>query len=240
LYALAAIGLLYVWDGFTRRDASIWRVAGPFVPSAAIVAASVVVIPLAIYVATYIPYFTLGHSFSEFLRLQYNMFNYHATLKATHPFGSPWWGWPFGYKAVYFYVHSTGARRAEIWTIQNLAVTWGGLIGMGFLVDRVRRSRSVALALVLVGALVQYLPWIPVSRVTFMYHYLPVVPFLTIAFGWWLAVEMRDQKHQKTAIAVACGTAVAMFVFIYPMLVGWLMPIRYLDLVRTMLPWVVP
>ncbi len=240
IYGLAAIGLLMMWDGFSRRETSIWRVAGGFLPSVLVMAFCYAVIPLGIYLLTYAPYSTLGHDFAEFLKLQQSMFDYHSTLTATHPFGSPWYGWPFGYRAVYLFVHASTGGRAEIWTIPNLVVTFGGLVAMGALAHRALRLRSVALAVVVVGAAVQYLPWIAVTRVTFMYHYLPVVPFLAIALAWLVTVGLRGWKYQKAAIVGVTSAAIAMFAFIYPMLVGWTMPIWYLDLVRDVLPWVIP
>jgi dolichyl-phosphate-mannose--protein O-mannosyl transferase len=239
LYALAGIGLLMLWDGFDRKERSIWRVAGGFVPSVLLIAVAMGALPLAVYFVTYLPYMSLGHSFPEVLTLQRGMYNYHATLKATHPYGSPWYGWPFGHRAVYLYVHSTPAGRSEIWTFPNLVVFWGGLVGLVIAARAFLRERSATLALVFGPALVQYLPWVLVSRVTFMYHYLPVVPFLALGLAWLLVRGLEGRSYHRTALLVTPLVAVAFFVFSYPILVGWEMPVSYLDLTRVF-SWVIP
>ena len=239
LYALAGIGLLMLWDGFDRRERSIWRVAGGFVPSVLVIALAMGALPLAVYFLTYMPYMSLGHSFADVLKLQRGMYNYHATLKATHPFGSPWYGWPFGYRAVYLYVHSGTNGRAEIWTFPNLVVFWGGLVGLFMAARTFFRERSAALALVFGPALVQYLPWVLVSRVTFMYHYLPVVPFLALGLAWLLVAGLEGRPYQRRALVGVPLLAVAFFAFIYPILVGWQMSNSYLDLTRVF-SWVIP
>ena len=239
LYALAGIGLLFVWDAFDRRERSIWRVAGGIVPSVLLIAVAMGALPLAVYFLTYLPYMSLGHSFTDAIELQRGMFSYHATLKATHPYGSPWYGWPAGYRAVYLYVHSTGAGRAEIWTFPNLVVFWGGLLGFIVAARRFVTKRSVALALIVGPALLQYVPWVLVSRVTFMYHYLPVVPFLALALAWLLVKGLEGETYRRSALVWTTVAAVAFFAFSYPILVGWEMPTRYFDLTRVF-SWVIP
>jgi dolichyl-phosphate-mannose--protein O-mannosyl transferase len=72
-----------------------------------------------------------------------------------------------------------------------------------------------------------------------MYHYLPVVPWLALALGWFLVLGLRGWKHRKTAIVAVSVAAFAVFAFLYPILVGWEMPVSYLDLVRELFPWVI-
>jgi dolichyl-phosphate-mannose--protein O-mannosyl transferase len=169
------------------------------------------------------------------------MYDYHAYLKATHPFGSRWWGWPFGHKAVFLYLADHGVtRRSEIWTIPNIVVFWGGLIGMAGAVGRARRERSVALVVLVGAALAQWLPWTIVSRVTFLYHYLPVVPFLAIALAWYLVVELRGQKYQWLIVTLVTLAAIAFFFAVLPALEGWSVPATTLDTIRRTLPWILP
>ena len=50
---------------------------------------------IGIYFLTYIPDMLAGRSFIGVLNLQEQMYIYQSTLKATHPFASPWYSWPF-------------------------------------------------------------------------------------------------------------------------------------------------
>ena len=241
LYALVGIALLFFWDAFARGRSSIWRVAGSAGASTVLIGFLYLVVPGAIYIASYIPYFQLGHSFGDFLALQKQMYIYHATLKATHPFSSPWFGWPVGVRAVFLYLRDTGSgtHRSEIWTFPNLVVFWGGLIAFFAAIRHAFRSRSGALGVVILAALIQYLPWLTVSRVTFMYHYLADVPFLALALAWWLVIGLKGvERHREIAIGVTVA-AVLFFFATFPMLVGWSMPSGYLDGIRHLMPWVI-
>jgi hypothetical protein len=236
-YAWAGIGLLFIADWIGRRERSIWFVL-PNVLGPALVLFSFLALPLGVYVASFVPYFSLGHTLGDFLRLQSNIFNYHSDLNATHSFGSPWYQWPFGRKAVYLYVSQTGLERQELWTIPNLVVFWGGLVAMVAVVRRAVRTRSTALGLIAFAAIIQYVTWIPIGRVTFLYHYLPVVPFLAIALGWWLVVGLREHRYQREITIAFVTAAVAFFGLFLPMVEGWNMPFGYLDWARDFLPWV--
>jgi predicted membrane-bound dolichyl-phosphate-mannose-protein mannosyltransferase len=240
VYGFVAICLLFIWDGLRRGREGTWGIAGPPLPSAFVLALCLGAVPLVVYVLTYIPYLSLGHSFGELLRLQNQMFGYHANLNATHPFSSPWYGWPFGYRAVFLYLGGSGAERSEIWTIPNLVVFWGGLLGLGALARRARSTRAAAPAIVIFAVVVQYLPWVAVGRVIFLYHYLPVVPFLAIALAWLLDVDLRDSRFRTAITAAVATAAVLFFIGVLPMLEGWSMPVRYLDAVRNTLSWVIP
>jgi dolichyl-phosphate-mannose--protein O-mannosyl transferase len=141
---------------------------------------------------------------------------------------------------VFLSLDGSGAERSEIWTVPNLVVSIGGIVAMFALVRRALRDRSAALFVVFAAAAVQYLPWIAVGRVTFMYHYLPVVPFLALALGWLLAEGLREHPYERPITIGVVATAVAVFFWLYPILVGWQMPVAYLDGVRDVLPWVIP
>jgi len=240
LYALVAIGVLVLWDMAARGRDGILGVAGS--PLASIAFAGVVfgVVPLGLYLASYVPYFSLGHSFHDFVQLQQQMYAYHAYLKATHPFGSRWYGWPFGHKAVFLYLADHVTKRSEIWTIPNIVVAWGGLVGMGAAVVRAGRTRAVALVILVGAALAQYLPWAAVSRVTFLYHYLPVVPFLAIALAWWLIEGLRGYRYRWVVIVGVTLAAVAFFFAVLPALEGWAVSASILNTIRRSLPWILP
>jgi dolichyl-phosphate-mannose--protein O-mannosyl transferase len=238
-YGMVGVGLLMLWDAATRKRRSIWYIGGGVGRGSVIVLFTLVAIPLGIYLLSYVPYFRLGHGLGEWFKLQQSMLDYHASLTATHPFGSPWYGWPFGYRAVYLYLAQFGAERAEIWSIPNLVVGIGGLVAMGVVIGEAFKRRSGAIAIIALGALVQYLPWVAVTRVTFMYHYLPVIPFLCLALAWLLIVRLREHPQQRMIAIAVTAVAVVFFVALYPVLVGWQMPSGYGDAVRALIPWVI-
>ena len=199
---------------------------------------SFVVLPVGVYVATFVPYFSLGHTFGEFLSLQSNIFNYHSDLNATHSFGSSWYQWPFGRKAVYLYVSQTGSNvrrsgRSRTWFCSGVDC-WRWWPWSAAPSGRNRRR----LGLIAFAAIIQYVTWIPIGRVTFLYHYLPVVPFLAIALGMVAGRRFEQQRRQREIAIAFVTAAVAFFGVFLPMLEGWNMPFGYLDWARNFLPWV--
>jgi predicted membrane-bound dolichyl-phosphate-mannose-protein mannosyltransferase len=240
IYGFAAICLLIIWDGLRRGRDGVWGVAWGPGTSLIVLGLCLGALPLLVYVLTYIPYLSLGHSIGDLFRLQGQMFGYHANLDATHPFSSPWYGWPFGYRAVFLYLGGSGDVRSEIWTIPNLVVFWGGLLGLGALVRRARQARDAVPAIVVFAAVMHYVPWIAVGRVIFLYHFLPVVPFLAVALAWLLVEDLRDSRFRYVIGAAVTTVAVVFFAGTLPMLEGWAMPVAYLDAVRNAFSWVIP
>lgn len=237
LYAMAGIALLFLWDLRSRGRAGVVGIAGPPAAGVAVVFAMMVLVPFGVYLASYAPYFSLGHTFAEFLRQTKGMYDYHAHLTATHPYGSPWYGWPIGRRAVWLYLGTDAGRRAEIWTVMNPIVAVGGAVGIGAVAVAAWRRRSIALAVIPLGALVQFLPWATVSRVTFLYHYLPDVPFLALGLAWWITLGRKGVKRQRLEIAAVAGAALAAFAFTLPVLDGWFVSSGYIDVVKAWLSW---
>jgi predicted membrane-bound dolichyl-phosphate-mannose-protein mannosyltransferase len=238
VYSFGLIAFAMIVDLIARRERGI---AGlfPNLPVAAVaVAATIVVLPLGIYVASYIPYLSLGHSFGDLARLQKGMFDYHASLKEGHPYSSPWYGWPIGHRAVALWGGSSATEVAAIWAIANPVVFVGGLWGAYAAARAAWRRRLLALALLPAAALTQYLPWATVSRAAFLYHYLPVVPFLAIALAWWLGSRTAGGSRQRTyeAAFVMAAAAIA-FAVMLPELDGWFVSPGFHDRLTGWFPW---
>jgi hypothetical protein len=82
--------------------------------NAALLFGSFAVIPLAIYLASYIRWFggpTAPYGWNLW-ELTQQMYWYHSSLTAPHCAGSPWWSWPLDLKPVYWYFGaSTGGHQ---------------------------------------------------------------------------------------------------------------------------------
>jgi hypothetical protein len=154
-------------------------------------------LPLAVYVASYIPWVELGNRWTEtlpaghtgqtFLALQVSMYDYHNNLRATHAASSPWWAWPFDLKPVWFYLGTIGGRTALIYDAGNLVLFWLSVPAMGWAAWMAWRRRSLALTLVVLAFACQWLPWSRVDRATFQYHYYASLPFVLLALAYLLA-----------------------------------------------------
>ncbi len=238
IYSLFGIVLLLVWDAFKQRDGGFRGLLRRRSTSILAMIGLVLLVPAIVYLLTYIPYFSLGHGLGDWVSLQAGMYDYHATLKAGHPYSSFWYEWPLARGAVYFYASANGAQRAEIWTIGNPVVFIGGLIGLVALTVSAWRRRDVALGMVPWAVFALMAPWILVSRELFLYHYAPIVPFLAVALAWLTSARSPGRRPSWIGIATVAGSALFVFAAAFPMLDGWYVPQSYLDQVRAWIPWV--
>ena len=181
-------------------------------------AVSLVLIPVAVYVASYIPWVMLGNRFTEsfpagnagqtLIELTRGMYDYHNNLRATHAASSPWWAWPFDLKPVWFYQASFNDTSAAIYDTGNLGVWWMGIVGVAFTAWQAFRRRSLALALIGVGFFVMWLPWVRIDRATFQYHYYTALIFLLGALAYLIA-EIWHGPSRRTWLLVRVAAAVA-------------------------------
>ncbi|MGH2407976.1 MAG: phospholipid carrier-dependent glycosyltransferase [Candidatus Limnocylindrales bacterium] len=175
-------------------------------------------LPLAIYVASYIPWVALGNRWTEtfpagntgqtFLALQVQMYEYHNNLRATHAASSPWWAWPFDLKPVWFYLGSTPGRTALIYDAGNLVIFWLSVPAMLWSAWMAWQRRSLGLGLVVIAFACQWLAWSRVDRATFQYHYFTSLPFVIMALAYFLAElwhgpSARTWLYARIAVAAA-------------------------------------
>lgn len=176
-----------------------------------------VLLPL-IYFASYLIFFTSGHTLVEWWQTQQQMWWYHTGLVATHPYSSPWWSWPIMEKPVWLYVANLGSQVANIYASGNPIIFWGGLASVVSSVVVFVKRRDRALFFLIVSYLGFFLPWAFSPRIMFLYHYLPSIPFMVLLLGWLLAKIWESKKE----ILVIGYLALVLLVFIlyYPLWTG--------------------
>lgn len=189
-------------------------------------------IPFAIYYFSYIPYFVYdgGLTFTRFWDAQVSMFSYHANLVDDHAFQSPWYEWPLMLKPMYYFNGSNYAPEGMISTIMcmgNPAVWWVGLAALLYVLWRwlsphlFGGERDSRPAMILLGFLAQFVPWMLVSRSTFIYHYFGSLPFVMLCIVYAMeriAVRWPRRIHwiQGAYMAVVLG----LFIAFYPIGTG--------------------
>jgi len=202
-----------------------------------------VLIPVAIYLTSWIPFFTRGqfHNLADLIDYQRQAYLYHATLTATHPYGSPWFSWPFLYRPVAYYYEYQGlgtdalsghALVAGIVNLGNPVIWWASIPAVLSLPYFVFRYRSFPAAVILVGFLTQYFPWARISRVLFLYHMFGGLIFMILALAFVL-VRMQQVGPIRVdffgsrwtlpthhLVVGFLGLAVLSFLYFYPVWTG--------------------
>lgn len=210
-----------------------------------------VLIPVVIYLLSYLPFVNTAHPglLDRMLANQTSMFNYHSGLEATHPYSSSWYEWPTMVRPIWYYSgYVTDAIKEGISAFGNPVVWWIGIPAFiyilyllirnnAFLCSLTRHTKTesstdtaitlshreyATAAFLAVGYLAQYLPWFFVTRITFIYHYFPSVPFVVLMIVYSL---MQWKKHvSDRAFVIGCcayaAVAFALFLLFYPVLSG--------------------
>ncbi len=184
------------------------------------VLACLVVIPLGLYVVSYIPWanvedhriltsWPVGHEGQTLWDLTQQMYRYHNNLSAPHAASSPWWAWAFDFKPVWFYQENfAGGTAAAIYDSGNLVAWWFGVPAMAFAARQAFVRRSPALALLAIGFAFQWLAWSRIDRAAFQYHYYTSLPFVLMALAYFLA-ELWHGASRRTWLLVRLAGAAA-------------------------------
>ena len=223
-----------------------------------------VLIPLCIYWLAYLPYAFLKnnhYSVADIMGIQQRMYDYHSALKAEHPFSSQWYTWPVMKRPIWYFSGGTPENNtvSSIAAFGNPAVWWVSLpatfamIGIGIrellqsrkapASDGKKSARTFAGMLavfLLVGYLAEYMPWMGVKRLVFIYHYFTSVPFLVLMItyvAWYLYQHLQDDRQRKIfdyVLYAYLAVVLGLFIMFYPVLSGFEVPKTY---IKNFLNW---
>ena len=183
-------------------------------------AACLLVLPVAVYVVSYLPWAMIdshqivtgwpaGHTGQTLADLTGQMYRYHNTLAEPHAASSPWWAWPLDLKPVWFYQEGLAAgTSASVYDAGNLVIWWLGAAAMAFVAFQAFRRRSLALALVAIGFAAQWIPWARIDRAAFQYHYYTALPFVVLGLAYFVA-ELWHGASRRTWLFARIVAALA-------------------------------
>lgn len=181
---------------------------------------SFLIIPIAVYVASYGVMFKTGHTWDQFIEVQKQMWWYHTNLVAEHPYTSPAWSWPLLLRPIYFYDgQEINGMVARIYAFGNPLVFWFGLFSIILSGIISFQEKNKKLGFVVFSYLILFLPWIASPRIMFLYHYLPSIPYLAIASGFIL-------RRFSRLIPYLLIPSALLFIYFYPHWTGIRIPLK--------------
>jgi dolichyl-phosphate-mannose--protein O-mannosyl transferase len=236
--APAVIGLVVVWALLDRRRVepgagwSRW-IIGAVRREAPAVAVALGLVPVLVYVVSY-----TGRMPGELLAAPWDpasvwngiwqhqraMLDFHTELGGDHPYQSPPWAWPLLQRPVAYWFGEEGGTYREILAMGNPLAWWPGLVALAALVATWARSgwgwlRPEPVILGAAGA--TFLPWLVLSgdrSQTFLWYFLPTLPFLYLALGCLGAWAWATARIAARATVAGAGVVVlAGFVFWLPL-----------------------
>ncbi len=183
-----------------------------------------VAVPFCIYFLSYIPHYIAAPDASPFKVFWDNqkfMLTYHGGLESTHTFESKWYTWPLVYRPIWYYGSKELAYAGLCSTIVamgNPAVWWCGSASSLAIAVKPHKARTEQL--ILIALLSQYLPWVLISRSTFIYHFFASVPFIIFALVSLLkSLSERFPKLKCLTIILLIAAAI-LFLLFYPVISG--------------------
>lgn len=180
-----------------------------------------------VYLLTFTPFITAGHTWDQLLELHRQMWYYHTHLVATHAYQSVPAQWIFDIRPVWYWVNYGQNSISNIYTLGNPAILWLGLVALILQLKNILRFRySIFYILYSIFTL----PWIMSPRIMFFYHYLPSATFLCVI----LASYLSSLSSRSRVIALACCSV--SLLLISPMLYGFPMPHLYWDTLFKIFP----
>ncbi|MBF0518673.1 MAG: phospholipid carrier-dependent glycosyltransferase [Nitrospirae bacterium] len=186
-----------------------------------------IIVPLIIYTLSYLPVKSEGRTWPATAILnQKDMYEYHKNLKATHPYSSQWYSWPLMVRPLWAYSGGDYLPKDEVKSITimgNPAIWWLSIPAFILMLSMAYKQRrfSIGVIVVTVGFLAQYLPWVLVPRVTFIYHFFASILFLIFSLTYiimWLE-EQHPGKFKRFTYSYLV-LVFALFAMFYPVLTG--------------------
>lgn len=196
-----------------------------------------VVIPVVIYLLSYIPYSdgTTDGLLTQCLRNQEGMFSYHSSLVAEHPYSSWWYEWPVMIRPVFYYCNTLANGLKEgISAFGNPLVWWAGIPALIYMFYLIIRKADRTAMFITFAYFVQYVPWMFVSRITFAYHYFPSTVFVVLMLGYCARDFVKDKPERIKYVIGYALTAFLLFIMFYPVISGQPIDLSY---VETSLKW---
>jgi hypothetical protein len=218
------------------------------VKTLAVTAAFFIVIPVIIYILSYIPF---GRAKDMTVRggmlwnvdyyrmiwnVQVNTFRYHSGLQATHPYSSTWLQWIADARPILYYTDRPAeGMKSTFSAFGNPLVWWFGFAAIVAMFVRVFRFKDAKALIIIIGYLSQLVPWMSISRVVFAYHYFPSTIFLVLALAHLFStcVERGGREGRRTMIGFTASAGV-LFALFYPVLSGMVVPESY---IKGVLKW---
>lgn len=239
IYACGGIAVIFFAIMYSRcREHYVFGKTGfteKFIKTCLFCTLAFIIIPVIIYALSYISYLHTEdtHGIKTIINNQKDIFVYHSktVLGSTHPYASKWYTWLIMKRPIFYYSGTVSDTMKEgISSFGNPAVWWTGLAAVLFSIYLAVVKRDRKSAYLLVGYFSCLLPWIPVERTTYIYHYFPCVPFMTLMIGrCYEYFYYRFKKRTMRIFIIHAAVAVILFVMFYPVLSGHAVNTWYVD-----------
>lgn len=182
-----------------------------------------------VYAFSFFDIYGHTHSIQSIINYNTNMYNYHSTLQATHPYSSPWWSWPLDIKPMGYYKEVKYGLLSSINALGNPAIFWLGIVAVLYLLIVSVMKKTLEATFILLAFLGLYFPYIFVGRLMFIYHFYYAVPFLILAIVYMLKDLMEHFSFVRKFYGGYLIIVSGLFLAFYPVLSGHVVSQNYVS-----------
>jgi dolichyl-phosphate-mannose--protein O-mannosyl transferase len=151
------------------------------------------------------------------------------TAAIPNSWGSPWWSWPLMLRPIRLSnLFATASGDLQVISTLGNPVLWYGstLAVVAGIVEAARRlvaRKPIAddpLVPILLGYVFLLLPWIPGTRIPYIYNYLPSYAFALMALVYWLVRLWKRPPWGPWVVVAFTALALAATIFFLPLAMG--------------------
>ena len=236
-YAVLGVGILLLLRIFKRGDTGIERTK-----LICFSAMAFALIPICIYIISYLPFVSADGKtgFEAIIENQMKILSYHGgeSVELAHDFSSRWYTWAFDIKPVMYYSAWQDCETyGAIYAFGNPVIWWLGAAAVVLNVFLAVLKKDKKAVFLLTGYFSCLLPWILISRQTFIYHYYPCTVFMLLSIAnCFLYIKERKNKTAYALCAVTVIFSASLFIMFLPVIRGTMANVTYIERFLSWLP----
>ena len=218
VYAGAGLGILFFWYTLThfskKQTARLFGFCCVFF----------IAVPLVVYTLSFLP--VVGHTpykglIDKAVRGSISMFEYHSKLVAEHYYSSPFYEWPVVWMPLLDANDAVSDTLvSSVSCMGNPAIWWAGIPCSLFVLYRWLGKRDQKAGFLFLSYAAQYVPWMSIGRITFIYHYFPAILFVMLMIGYTMDYAVGRIRYGKKAVILYLITAILVFALFFPVISG--------------------
>ena len=200
-----------------------------------------VVVPLIIYALSFIPVInasSLKDYITQVIDYQIHMYKYHSQLDAEHYFSSMWYTWPLNIKPMWYAVADMqNGLVSSISAFGNPAIWPLTPITSIYCLYKGIKKKELSYIFVSLGYFSSYLPWVMVTRLSFIYHYFPCAVFGILSIALTIKDIVSAKPQSKKYIIAYIAVCIILFIIFLPITTGLPATREYLNFLEFLPEW---
>lgn len=159
----------------------------------------------------------------KFIEMNGVMYISNRNLTAEHRYSSSYYTWPVMKRTIYYWVgQRTDDGRARIYLTGNPFVWWTALAGLIAALVFWKPCFPETKLILYFGWLINFVPFIFIGRVMFLYHYFPALLFSLVITSIFLFDNlMSGQRYRKYLFTALLVLYAAGFIYFSPLTYGF-------------------